>query len=114
MVRRLVQFWAGGRVKKSKAQHFESEDNGAALKRGGKVKIKSKTVNKARGGGLGVRPAAVMPPGPGGALSAPIVSNPMEGRLTTGVVGRPPPMGGRRKMPTVGARMTGPGGRVLG
>lgn len=86
MARRLVQFWAGGRVKKKSADGCAD----GAYRKGGKVKVK--VVHKAKGG---------MPGAVAGMKHRAAMANPMDGRLDTGVVGR------KRKaaMPAMGASM---------
>lgn len=102
--RRLVSFWAGGSVRKkvkaAKGAETPAEERAEALtehKRGGKIKIK--VVNKAKGGRMPKmampKMTEVMPP------MAP--TNSMEGRLTTGTVGRKSP--GRRALPTIGGAL---------
>ncbi len=109
MARRLVQFWAGGRVKKEKKAEERREarregdnkvnesaavEKAEKFKRGGKFKVK--VVNKAKGGRM---PKMMAPP------PAMPMADPMEGRMDTGIVARKPP--GRRALPALGG-MLGP------
>lgn len=91
--RRLVSFWAGGRVKKKATKGAEMPVEEQAEKRGGKVKV---TIKKAKGGRV-PKPTMTTPP-----LMLP-PTNPMEGRMDTGIVGRKSP--GRRALPTIGGAL---------
>lgn len=100
--RRLVTFWAGGRVKKKAAKGLETpteERAEGAYRKGGKVKVK--VVHKAKGG----MPGAVAGAKHRAAMGMMPPANPMEGRMDTGIVARKPR--GRRALPAMGG-MLGP------